>query len=60
MTAFRPPTDAHSAERLTRCAPRWAWEIIDIHLRGGAGSSPAGRLVQAVREAMCDGCDEED
>ena len=58
MTDFKPPADARSAERVIRCAPRWAWEVIDDILRPEY-TWPGGGA-EAAREAMCDGCDELD
>ena len=55
MADFQPPTDARSAERVTRCAPRWAWAVVDALL-----ALHGDERVVAAREALCDGCDEPD
>lgn len=26
---YEPPTDKYSTEIVSRCAPRWAWDLID-------------------------------
>ena len=58
---FQPPTDACSAERVTRCAPRWAWAVIDRVLTDLLQrKQPSAGEIAVTRASMCDGCDEED
>lgn len=52
---FEPPTDARSTERTIRCAPRWAWAVIDALLwEEGHGTE---NVAEAAREVVCAGCD---
>jgi hypothetical protein len=46
-------TDFHQNEIVTRCAPRWAWEIIDDLLALEASKS-SGELAQSALSAMID------
>ncbi|KKL56508.1 hypothetical protein LCGC14_2244710 [marine sediment metagenome] len=59
MTAFRPPTDARSTERVIRCAPRWAWAVIDRVLTDLLQrKQPSAGEIAVTRVSICDGCDE--
>jgi hypothetical protein len=51
--------DDYQNEIITRCAPRWAWEIIDDLLALEACNS-SGELAQSALSAMIDACEKPD
>lgn len=54
---FKPPTDHYSTEVVTRRAPRWAWELIDVIL--GGTPRPNAEVSEAF-QAMIDASEEGD
>ena len=55
---FKPPTDAYFTEVVTRYAPRWTWDIVDLVLGDPNGRSKSSYFPGSPREAalnaMCE------
>ena len=46
MADYEVPTDAYNNEVVTRCAPRWAWNVIDWHVDKRMNSNAVFRNIR--------------